>query len=136
MADKKTLQKTRRRKNSESRLKTNKLKLPIESFEKDLVRAIENNDFLVVVGETGSGKTTQLPQFLHRAGFTGNGEVIGVTQPRRIAAISVASRVSEEIGCPLGGKICYLFRTRLSAKSRFLDKLWQLQSQPAKSYAG
>ena len=52
---------------------------------------------IVIVGETGSGKTTQLTQFLHEDGYSKNG-VIGCTQPRRVAAMSVAKRVSEEAG--------------------------------------
>ena len=88
--------------------KFGKLELPIREYRSKLVKAVEENDFLVVVGETGSGKTTQLPQFLHKAGFTSRKEMIGVTQPRRIAAISVATRVSEEINCHLGGEECFI----------------------------
>lgn len=51
---------------------------------------------LVVIGETGSGKTTQLGQFLYEDGYCANG-MIGCTQPRRVAAMSVAKRVSEEM---------------------------------------
>ena len=80
-----------------------KFELPIRDYRRNLVRAVEENDFLVVVGETGSGKTTQLPQYLYKAGFTSHNKTIGVTQPRRIAAISVATRVSEEMKCHLGG---------------------------------
>jgi pre-mRNA-splicing factor ATP-dependent RNA helicase DHX16 len=54
-----------------------------------------------MVGETGSGKTTQLPQYLHQVGYTKLGR-IACTQPRRVAAMSVATRVSEEMGCKLG----------------------------------
>ena len=85
--------------------KFGKLELPIREYRSKLVKAVDENDFLVVVGETGSGKTTQLPQFLHKAGYTSRKEMIGVTQPRRIAAISVATRVSEEINCHLGGEL-------------------------------
>ena len=84
--------------------KIDKFELPIRDYRGKLVKAVEENDFLVVVGETGSGKTTQLPQYLHKAGHTSRGKMIGVTQPRRIAAISVARRVSEEMKCQLGGK--------------------------------
>ena len=63
---------------------------------------IRDNKVLVIVGETGCGKTTQLTQYLHDAGYTKIGK-IGCTQPRRVAAMSVAKRVSEEFGCPLGG---------------------------------
>ena len=77
--------------------------LPIDKYRKELVRAVKEHDFLVVVGETGSGKTTQLPQYLHSAGLTNQGHVIGITQPRRIAAISVANRVAEETKTRVGG---------------------------------
>lgn len=60
---------------------------------------------LVVIGETGSGKTTQLTQYLAEAGFTAKGK-IGCTQPRRVAAMSVAKRVAEEVGCRLGEEVC------------------------------
>jgi pre-mRNA-splicing factor ATP-dependent RNA helicase DHX38/PRP16 len=64
---------------------------------------------VVVVGETGSGKTTQLGQFLHEDGYGGYG-IIGCTQPRRVAAMSVAKRVSEEMGCKLGSTVGYAIR--------------------------
>uniref|UniRef100_A0A0E0L8V4 RNA helicase n=1 Tax=Oryza punctata TaxID=4537 RepID=A0A0E0L8V4_ORYPU len=70
--------------------------LPIASVEKRLVEEVRKNDTLIVVGETGSGKTTQLPQFLYDAGFCQDGKVIGITQPRRVAAVTVAKRVAEE----------------------------------------
>jgi ATP-dependent RNA helicase DHX8/PRP22 len=62
------------------------------------VEHVKKNDTLVVIGETGSGKTTQLPQFLHSTGFCKGGMMIGITQPRRVAAITVANRVAEEMG--------------------------------------
>ena len=63
----------------------------------------------MIVGETGSGKTTQLTQYLLEAGY-GNSGMIACTQPRRVAAMSVAKRVSEEAGCKLGGKVGYVIR--------------------------
>jgi ATP-dependent RNA helicase DHX8/PRP22 len=56
---------------------------------------------LVVIGETGSGKTTQMTQYLAEAGYTSKGR-LGCTQPRRVAAMSVAKRVAEEFGCNIG----------------------------------
>lgn len=59
---------------------------------------------LVVIGETGSGKTTQMSQYLAEAGYTSR-KKIGITQPRRVAAINVAKRVAEEVGCRLGEEV-------------------------------
>lgn len=84
--------------------------LPIASVEKRLVQEVRNNDTLIVVGETGSGKTTQIPQFLFNAGFCYDGKVIGVTQPRRVAAVTVAKRVAEESGVELGQRVGYSIR--------------------------
>ncbi|XP_071953797.1 probable ATP-dependent RNA helicase DHX40 isoform X2 [Antedon mediterranea] len=85
------------------------MKLPIDSFRKELIRCVKDNCASVVVGQTGSGKTTKLPQFLHDYGFTDHG-MIGVTQPRRVAAISVATRVAEEMKCAVGDKVGYQVR--------------------------
>lgn len=63
-----------------------------------------DNSIVIVVGETGSGKTTQLTQYLHEDGYTSYG-MVGCTQPRRVAAMSVAKRVSEEIGTNLGEEV-------------------------------
>ncbi|KAK5983510.1 Helicase ATP-binding domain-containing protein, partial [Trichostrongylus colubriformis] len=54
----------------------------------------------VICGETGSGKTTQIPQFLYEAGYASNSQLIGITEPRRVAAITMAQRVGEELGSP------------------------------------
>lgn len=83
--------------------------LPIYNYQRELVAAVESSQCVVVTGETGCGKTTQLPQYLHRAGLTKNG-AIAVTQPRRVAAISVARRVSEEAGVQLGREVGYQVR--------------------------
>ena len=60
-----------------------------------------------MIGETGSGKTTQITQYLAEVGFCVSGK-IGCTQPRRVAAMSVAKRVSEEFGCRLGQEVYIL----------------------------
>ncbi|XP_062887097.1 probable ATP-dependent RNA helicase DHX40 [Mobula hypostoma] len=83
--------------------------LPIQRHREQLVQAVREHPFLIVTGETGSGKTTQFPQYLHRAGLGQHG-VIGVTQPRRVAAISVALRVAEEMGGDLGRTVGYQVR--------------------------
>ena len=83
--------------------------LPVYSVREELMQVIRENQVVVVVGETGSGKTTQMTQYLHEAGFTSYG-VIGCTQPRRVAAMSVAKRVSEEMGVELGKEVGYSIR--------------------------
>ena len=70
---------------------------------------IRDNSVVIIVGETGSGKTTQLTQYLHEDGYSNYG-MIGCTQPRRVAAMSVAKRVSEEMGFKLGEEIGYSIR--------------------------
>ncbi|KAJ0247562.1 Pre-mRNA-splicing factor ATP-dependent RNA helicase DEAH10 [Hirschfeldia incana] len=84
--------------------------LPIASVEKRLIEEVQKNDILIIVGETGSGKTTQLPQFLFNAGFCREGKMVGISQPRRIAATTVAKRVAEECDVPLGQKVGYSVR--------------------------
>lgn len=78
--------------------------LPIYPFREDLLAAVSDHQILIIEGETGSGKTTQIPQYLHEAGYTSDGKKIGCTQPRRVAAMSVASRVSEEMKVKLGDR--------------------------------
>lgn len=84
--------------------------LPIYPFREDLLKAIEDHQVLIIEGETGSGKTTQIPQYLYEAGYTKGDMKIGVTQPRRVAAMSVAARVAEEIGVKLGNEVGYSIR--------------------------
>uniref|UniRef100_A0A8C9FQS3 Uncharacterized protein n=1 Tax=Pavo cristatus TaxID=9049 RepID=A0A8C9FQS3_PAVCR len=84
--------------------------LPIRRHRRALVRAVSERPFLIVTGETGSGKSTQLPKYLYEAGEELRHGAIGVTQPRRVATISVAQRVAEEMGCALGSVVGYQVR--------------------------
>lgn len=70
---------------------------------------IRENKVVIIVGQTGSGKTTQLTQYLYEDGY-GKYGTIGCTQPRRVAAVSVAKRVSEEMGIELGSTVGYSIR--------------------------
>ncbi|XP_051966157.1 probable ATP-dependent RNA helicase DHX40 [Xyrauchen texanus] len=83
--------------------------LPIYQHRDELIQAVRKNTFLIVTGETGSGKTTQLPQYLYKADLCRHGG-IGITQPRRVAAITVAQRVSQEMGVRLGKEVGYQVR--------------------------
>lgn len=83
--------------------------LPIFKLKDQLIQAIHDNQVLIVIGETGSGKTTQITQYIAEVGYTARGK-IGCTQPRRVAAMSVAKRVSEEFGCRLGQEVGYTIR--------------------------
>ncbi|CAL5192305.1 unnamed protein product [Lathyrus oleraceus] len=80
--------------------------LPIVQYEEKIIETVENNSIVVIIGETGSGKSTQLSQMLHRRGYS----KIAVTQPRRVAAVSVARRVAQELGVQLGEEVGYAIR--------------------------
>lgn len=89
--------------------------LPAYKYRESFLDLVENNQVVVIVGETGSGKTTQLPQYLFERGYCnrsnkGKKMIIGCTQPRRVAATSVARRVAEEMGCTLGKEVGYTIR--------------------------
>jgi pre-mRNA-splicing factor ATP-dependent RNA helicase DHX38/PRP16 len=83
--------------------------LPVYAVRQQLLQIIRENQITVIVGETGSGKTTQLTQYLHEDGWTDYG-MIGCTQPRRVAAMSVAKRVAEEMDVALGDEVGYAIR--------------------------
>ncbi|GAA5995791.1 hypothetical protein JCM5350_002554 [Sporobolomyces pararoseus] len=93
----------------EKSLKQQRQYLPAFASREDLLKIVRENQVVVVIGETGSGKTTQLTQFLHEEGYSDFG-LIGCTQPRRVAAMSVAQRVSEEMECELGAEVGYSIR--------------------------
>ena len=83
--------------------------LPIYQYRDQFLDALKEYQIIIVVAETGSGKTTQLTQYLHEGGYTKNGK-IGCTQPRRVAAMSVATRVAEEMGVKVGNEVGYSIR--------------------------
>ncbi|XP_023984195.1 probable ATP-dependent RNA helicase DHX35 isoform X2 [Physeter macrocephalus] len=85
-------------------------KLPVFKLRNHILYLIENYQTVVIVGETGCGKSTQIPQYLAEAGWTAEGRVVGVTQPRRVAAVTVAGRVAEERGAMLGHEVGYCIR--------------------------
>ena len=93
--------------------------LPVWEARSAFLRAFAGTDTLILTGETGCGKTTQIPQFLLGAGYGASGD-IGVTQPRRVAAMSVARRVAAEMGEEVGESCGYVVRfdERVSAKTR------------------
>ncbi|CAI5996221.1 unnamed protein product [Closterium sp. NIES-65] len=85
-------------------------KLPVFKHREGILYLVETHAVTVVVGETGSGKTTQIPQYLVEAGWAAGGRVVACTQPRRVAAQMVASRVAEEMGVALGERVGYSIR--------------------------
>ncbi len=83
--------------------------LPVYACRHELLKIVRDNSVIIIVGETGSGKTTQLTQYLHEDGYTKFG-MVGCTQPRRVAAMSVAKRVSDEMDVELGEDVGYSIR--------------------------
>ena len=98
--------------------------LPIVDRRTDIIQAIQNHQVVIVSGETGSGKTTQLPKFCIEAGRGIEG-LIGCTQPRRIAAMTVAQRIADEMGEPLGRSVGYKIRfaDRTSRENAFIKMM-------------
>jgi pre-mRNA-splicing factor ATP-dependent RNA helicase DHX15/PRP43 len=84
--------------------------LPVYMQKAEFTAKLASSQVLVLVGETGSGKTTQIPQFCLYDGFAADGKLIGCTQPRRVAAMSVAARVAEELDVVLGEECGYTIR--------------------------
>src|SRR5690349_17317685 len=95
--------------------------LPISARGEDIVKLIREHQVVVIAGETGSGKTTQLPKLCLAAG-RGEAGMIGCTQPRRLAARSVARRVAEELGTPLGEQVGFQVRFTDQVSERTLVK--------------
>ncbi|KIW70875.1 hypothetical protein PV04_03110 [Phialophora macrospora] len=101
-------------------IQQSRTQLPILQCEQEIMEAIHNNPVVIVKGDTGSGKTTQIPQFLFEAGYGSpdgpSPGMIGITQPRRVAAVSMAKRVSTELG-QHGKKVSYQIRFDNTASS-------------------
>ncbi|WPM05526.1 helicase-related protein [Borreliella sinica] len=87
----------------------NDYKLPIYKYKDELIKVLRQNNVLIVESPTGSGKTTQLPRIIYEAGFAKLGK-IGVTQPRRIATISIAEYIAKHIGVNVGEEVGYKIR--------------------------
>ena len=97
-------------------------KLPVEekgkeSFSKitilivrDIMYAIENNDVTIIVGETGSGKSTKVPQFLAQGGYCQSNKMIGVTLPKRVSAMNIANRLAFNLSTNIGDEVGYSIR--------------------------
>ncbi|KAG5131093.1 hypothetical protein JHK84_037490 [Glycine max] len=85
-------------------------RLPVFKYRTAILYLVETRATTIIVGETGSGKTTQIPQYLKEAGWAAGGRLIACTQPRRLAVQAVASRVAEEMGVKLGEEVGYTIR--------------------------
>ncbi|KAJ0396847.1 hypothetical protein P43SY_001794 [Pythium insidiosum] len=107
-------------------------KLPVYGFLNEIEEAVKAHQVIVIEGETGSGKTTQIPQFLTNLMLTeAPGKMVACTQPRRVAAMSIAKRVAEEMDVELGQQVGYTIRfedvTSANTKLRFLTDGMLLQ---------
>lgn len=91
-------------------LREQRERLPVFQHRSQVLHLLETHRTLIVVGSTGSGKSTQIPQYLLEAGWAARGYRILVTQPRRVAVVSVASRVAEERGSQIGHEVGYVIR--------------------------
>ncbi|XP_064460124.1 ATP-dependent RNA helicase DHX8-like [Ornithodoros turicata] len=94
---------------SRSQIERQREELPIFRYKDIIVETVRENQTLVLTGEPGSGKSTQIVQYLHEAGIA-KGGTIGCTEPRRVAAMSLARRVADEVGCTLGSQVGYSIR--------------------------
>uniref|UniRef100_H2ZPA9 RNA helicase n=1 Tax=Ciona savignyi TaxID=51511 RepID=H2ZPA9_CIOSA len=93
--------------------------LPIFAVRHRLIEEITKSETVIIIGETASGKTTQIPQFLYNCGLHKNG-LIACTQPRRVAAITIAQRVAHEMDTKVGEKVgfCVRFDDSTSSQTR------------------
>ena len=76
--------------------------LPITAYKSDILYLVSKFQVVIIVGEAGSGKSTQIPQFLLEGGWSQSDKIIGVTQPRRVGVLTIAQRIAEELGCNVG----------------------------------
>lgn len=88
------------------KLRKSQANLPVAKYKDEIVEAVKENQVVIIAGDTGCGKSTQIPQYLHEAGYRG----IACTQPRRIACISLSKRVSHEMLCEYGMEVGYQIR--------------------------
>lgn len=99
-----------------------RIKLPIWEYKETFMKLLDENQTIVLVGETGSGKTTQIPQwcvdYCLEHSFDGQKLCVACTQPRRVAAMSVAARVAEEMDVPLGDQVGYSIRFESCTSSK------------------
>ncbi|CAI9292778.1 unnamed protein product [Lactuca saligna] len=91
-------------------LESQRQRLPVFKYRTSILYLVETHSTTIIVGETGSGKTTQIPQYLKEAGWADGGRIIACTQPRRLAVQSVAARLAEEMGVKLGEEVGYTIR--------------------------
>eukprot|EP00967_Tisochrysis_lutea_P047582 scaffold57949_cov21-Tisochrysis_lutea.AAC.1 len=84
--------------------------LPVWQAKEEFAKMLANHQTTILVGETGSGKTTQIAQFIAEQGYAQNRKMIACTQPRRVAAMSVARRVADEMDVVLGEEVGYSIR--------------------------
>lgn len=112
-------------------------KLPIYKYKTEILYCVEKYQVIILMAETGSGKTTQIPQYLFESGWCDNGKIVGCTQPRRMAAISVSMRVAQEKDVELGGLVGYAIRfddkTSNSTKIKYMTDgmlLREMMSDP------
>ncbi|XP_060862104.1 putative pre-mRNA-splicing factor ATP-dependent RNA helicase PRP1 isoform X1 [Metopolophium dirhodum] len=99
-----------------------RIQLPVFEYKDEFMSLLKNNQCIVLVGETGSGKTTQIPQWCVEYSSVCGRKGVACTQPRRVAAMSVAQRVSEEMDVCLGSEVGYSIRFEDCSSSRTLLK--------------
>lgn len=113
---------TFRRENVPAEIIEHTRSLPIFAVKNDLIELIKKNQFVIIVGEPGTGKSTQIPQYIAEAEIVKDGLMIGITQPRRVAAKSLAERVALESGVKLGTSVGFTVRFESCVSSKTIIK--------------